>query len=498
MSTPTDETVAAVDLGSNSFHMIVAQVVSGRLQVVDRMKEMVRLAAGFDENKRLNEEAVTRALGCLERFGERLRGIAPGRVRAVGTNTLRKARNTGGFLAQARAMLGHRIDIISGAEEARLIYLGVSHSLEDDGDRRLVVDIGGGSTELILGQHFQPHYLESLYMGCVGMSQAHFPDGAIDRGRMRAARLASRRELAHIEAFYKYKGWDSAIGASGTILSIRDVVINHGWSKDGITPDSLNELVAAMVQAGHVDALQLEGLQTERAPVFPGGVAILQAVFEGLALERMRVASGALREGLLYDLLGRAFAQDVRDRTVETLAERYRVDLEQVARVQATGELLFDRVAEDWRLSVEEHSKLLKWSAALHEIGLQISHSQYHKHGGYLLSHLDMPGFARGEQRQLAALVRGHRRKFPREDFESLPADIVDSMIRLCVVLRLAVVLHRGRSDGEFKAPDLSIQNSTLKLRFPPEWLDQHPLTRADLEQEATFLKPAGVKLKFK
>jgi exopolyphosphatase/guanosine-5'-triphosphate,3'-diphosphate pyrophosphatase len=498
MASAAPETVAAVDLGSNSFHMIVAQVVDGRLHVIDRMKEMVRLAAGLDSRNCLTGEVAERGIQCLGRFGERLSSFAPHRVRAVGTNTLRKARNRAEFLDRARVALGHRIDIISGAEEARLIYLGVSHSLEDNAERRLVVDIGGGSTELILGQRFQPHHLESLYMGCVSMSQAHFGDGVIDRDRMRAARLSGRLELAHIEADYRRLGWETAIGASGTILAIRDAVTGMGWSRDGITVASLHSLEEALIAAGHVSKLDTTGVQSERAPVFPGGVAILMAVFEGLGLSHMWAASGALREGLLYDLLGRVHAEDVRETTVAALAARYHVDAEQAARVRRTAGALFRMCARGWGLSQEEDGRMLAWAASLHEIGLSISHGQYHKHSGYLLTYLDMPGFARGEQQQLAALARGHRRKFPLEVFNALPPDAAAKIRHLCLILRLAVLLHRGRSDVELPAIEVEPLDYGLRLRFPEGWLDAFPLTRADLEQEAAYLKAAGLKLKFR
>jgi len=295
------ETAAAVDLGSNSFHMIVAEVNGGRLKVVDKMREMVRLAGGLDEKNRLRDEVAVRAVDCLRRFGQRLRGVPKGNVRAVGTNTLRKARNSGQFVARAEEALGHPIDVISGHEEARLIYLGVSHSLEDDSRQRLVVDIGGGSTELIVGRKFEPRYMESLHMGCVSSSQRYFRDGKITAQQMHAAEIAAHQELESLTTVYRKIGWETSVGASGTILAIHDAVHSEGWSKDGITPAALKKLSKALISAGHVDNLELNGVTAERAPVFPGGVAILSAIFEALGIEQMGVASGALREGLIQD-----------------------------------------------------------------------------------------------------------------------------------------------------------------------------------------------------
>jgi len=490
--------VAAVDLGSNSFHMIVARVVGERLQVVDRLKEMVRLAAGLDDSNHLRVDVADRAVGCLQRFGQRLAGIASENVRAVGTNTLRKARNGEEFLARARLALGHPIDVISGAEEARLIYLGVSHSIEGNGGRRLVIDIGGGSTEVILGEQFHPRLLESLYIGCVGMSQAFFDDGRIDAGRLEAARLAARQEFEHIEAPYRRAGWDAAIGASGTVLAARDIVVNHGWSDDGITPASLVTLQRALCEAGSTAALRLQGLDPERAPVFPGGVAILSAAFAALGIERMRASAGALREGLLYDLLGRIHDQDVREGTVAALVARYQADREQAGRVGATARAFLAAVAADWALDPEEDGRLLGWAAALHEIGLCISHGQYHKHGAYLLRNLDMPGFSRGEQSQLATLVRAHRRRFPCLADTAVPREAERRVRLLAVLLRLAVVLHRSRASDPLPEMQLEAREARLRLRFPEGWLDAHPLSRADLEEEAAYLKAIDFKLKFK
>ena len=498
MSNAIPTSIAAIDLGSNSFHLIVANTDTDNFRVVDRMREMVRLAAGLDGDNNLTDKAIVRATDCLERFGERVRDMPRNAVRVVGTNTLRKARNAFSFISRAEAALGHSIDVISGYEEARLIYLGVSHGLDDEADLRLVVDIGGGSTEFILGRRFDPQYLESKHVGCVSSSHAYFADGRIDATRMRAAEIAVLQELESMEASYRRVGWQSVIGASGTILSIHDIVIAEGWSEEGITPRALAELRQTMLDAGHVDALNLNGLSAERRPVFPGGVAILIAVFEALGIERMRVSDGALREGVLYDLVGRIHSEDVRERTVGELAERYRIDLEQGERVRETAETLLQQIAENWQLTAEDYHRMLRWAARLHEIGLSISHNQYHKHGGYLLTNLNMPGFAHTEQRRLAVLVRGHRRKMPVAEFAKLPTAYSQSIARLCVILRLAIMVHRRRSQEPPPPISMNAANSTIKVKYPPEWLNAHPLTRADLEQEAVYLKTAGFKLEFK
>jgi exopolyphosphatase/guanosine-5'-triphosphate,3'-diphosphate pyrophosphatase len=495
-SQPLQEPIAAIDLGSNSFHMIVARTVGDHFEVVDRMREMVRLAAGLNESNELSEEAIERALGCLRRFGERVAELPQGAVRVVGTNTLRMASNAAAFIAEAEQALGHAIDVISGYEEARIIYLGVSHGLDDDADKRLVMDIGGGSTELILGRRFEPLRMESLRMGCVSQSARFFADGRINAKRMRAAEIAAHQELETIQARFREEGWQSVIGASGSILAVRDIVMAHGWSEEGISAESLAALRRSLVEAGHVDAIELKGLSNERRPVLPGGVAILCAAFQALGIERMRVSPSALREGLLYDLLGRIHQEDVRERTVAGLVERYQIDAEQGERVAAAVDSILQQVGEAWTLEREDVRRLLRWAAQLHEIGLSISHSGHHKHGGYLLTNLDLAGFGQAEQRRLATLVRGHRRKVPVAEFEKLGTALGPLLLRACVVLRIAVTWNRSRSSEPLPAVTVTAAGSTLKLGYPDGWLDEHALTRADLEQEAVYLKAAGIKLK--
>jgi len=491
------ETVAAVDLGSNSFHMLVARPNGAELVVVDRLREMVRLAAGLDEQRHLDRDAQRRALDCLERFGQRLRDMPQGSVRAVGTNTLRSAHNAGEFIEAAERALGHPIEIISGVEEARLIYLGVAQSTPGHTGPRLVMDIGGGSTELIIGQGFEPHRMESLYMGCVSMSRRHFPDGTISTKRWQRALLAARQELEPLEASYRDLGWEEVIGASGTIRAVRSVVQDAGWSPTGISRESLVRLAEELLKAGEVDKLKLGGLSAERAPVFPGGVAVLLATFDALGIEQMRVSDGALREGLLYDLLGRIRHEDVRSRSVGSLAERYHVDGEQGERVARTAGHCLEQVAPAWELEGEETAQWLDWAGRLLEIGLDIAHNQYHKHGAYILENADLAGFSRQEQRVLAALVRLHRRKFAMDVIKALPKDWHQPVTYLAILLRLSALLHRSRSPAPPPAFTLETADKALHLGFPPGWLDEHPLTRADLEQEAGYLKAARLSLSF-
>lgn len=489
------ETYATIDLGSNSFHMIVARTEENQVHLIDKLKDMVRLAGGLDEEQRLDEETTARALDCLQRFGQRIKDIPPTNIRAVGTNTLRQAHNSHDFLKQANRALGHRIEIISGREEARLIFLGVAHTIFNESERRLVVDIGGGSTELAIGKGFHAGMTDSLYIGCVSMSHRFFANGNIKAKKMRKAILTARQELEALEAIYQRVGWDNAIGTSGTILTIHNIITSQGWSESGITKEGLEKLRESLVSAGAVSKLKLEGLPAERAPVFPGGVAILSAVFDALDLEVMNVSDGALREGLLHDLIGRLHNRDVRDTTIENITKRYNIDNEQALRVENTVTEFLEQLRQPWQLDTENDLKILRWAARLHEIGLTIAHSQYHKHGAYLLRHSDLPGFSREEQTVLAFLVRCHRRKFDREEIDLLPSESRDNILRLCIILRLSIVLNRGRAYSALPSFTTRVDDNNITLEFPSGWLAEHPLTEADLDTEANYLDAIGITL---
>jgi exopolyphosphatase/guanosine-5'-triphosphate,3'-diphosphate pyrophosphatase len=489
------ETLAAIDLGSNSFHMIVARTGGGDVQVIDRIKEMVRLGEGLTEEKDLRPEVADRALSCLERFGQRLRGMPPGSVRAVGTNTLRQVRPESGFLEKAEAALGHPIEVIAGREEARLVYLGVANGLAAGNERRLVVDIGGGSTELIVGEGFSPRLRESLHMGCVSMSLRQFPDGKINQKLMEKAELAGAMEIRPVRERFRQAGWRAAVGSSGTIKSIAAVVRAQGWSEDGISADSLLRVRNALLDFSNVSDINLKGLSEERKAVFAGGVAVLRSVFTALSIEHMQVSEEALREGLLYEMMGLVRHQDVQERTVTTLIQRFSVDEDHAGRVRNTALILYGQVAQPWELMDSSHPVMLTWAARLHEIGLTVSHSQYQKHGAYLLRNADLSGFTRQEQTLLALLVLGHRRKFPVQDFLALSPQIQRAAQRLCVILRLAVLMHRGRSPAAKPFPLLTTEDNGLRLRFPGHWLADHPLTQVELEAEAERLAAAGIRL---
>ncbi len=491
------ESVATLDLGSNSFHMIVARLRGGEPVVVDKLREPVRLGNGIDHKGNLSKEARQRALDCLQRFGQRLTDMPRGSVRAVGTNTLRNTNNSKTFLLEAEEALGHPIDVIAGVEEARLIYLGVAQSLATDGRKRFVMDIGGGSTELIIGKATTPKWLESLEMGCVSVTRKFFSNGKINSRNLKAARLHAMMELAPVARGFRQRGWEQAVGASGTIRATASVIRAMGLGNDGITPVALDQLVEELKGIGHIDRVELPGLNRDRAPVFIGGLVVLRATFEALRIERMEASDGALREGLLYDLIGQIHNEDTRSRSVSSLTTRYHVDEEHSQRVKETALACLYQAGEGWNLT-EDDAKWLEWAARLHEIGIDIAHSRHHHHGAYIIANADLPGFTQQEQHLLSSLVLAHRRKLPTKVIKELPKRLSKPAKRMAILLRLAVILRRNRSLSPLPAFKLTTAPKALDIEFPPGWLEERPLTRADLEQEACWLEQANFKLTFR
>jgi exopolyphosphatase/guanosine-5'-triphosphate,3'-diphosphate pyrophosphatase len=484
--------VGAVDLGSNSFHMVLARYLHHDIHVLDRLREPVRLAAGLGDDGRLSPEAQVRAFECLRRFGDRLRNVPREQVRAVGTNTFRKARNARAFRSEAERALGVPIEVISGQEEARLIYQGVSHLHPLEGRRRLVVDIGGGSTEIIVGEEFEALRSRSLYMGCVSYSQRYFPRGELRREYFRKAEVAAELELSSVAASLRQLGWDVAAGASGTINAISELLSLNSLGGPEITLPHLKELRRAVLRAERIEDMDLEGLRSDRASVLPGGLAILIATFKALEVESMQPSPGALREGVLFDLVGRMEHQDVRERTVQKLVDRYHVDVAQAARVGQIAVKLCENVTDDsWDIDRDFARKLLTWASLLHEIGLVVSHNGYHRHGAYL------PGFSADDQALLAVLVRMHRRKLSPSLFDELSPERARIAFRLGVLMRLAVLLNRSRPRDEVPEPRIRWSEDGLRITLDADWLRDHPLTLADLEREAEYLQEVGIDLEF-
>lgn len=491
--------LAAVDLGSNSFHLMVARLGDeGLIRIMDRLREPVRLASGLGEEGAFDAQVRERALDCLARLGERIGHLPTNRVRVVGTSTLREMcalREGAVFINEAEARLGHGIEVISGAEEARLVYEGVTRGLESESPRRLVVDIGGGSTELIIGDVSGPRLMESVSLGCVVHTKRYFADGKITRKRFRAARVAAQVELEYLARAYRGAGWDIAIGSSGTVRGIWRVLMAQGWCDDFITREGLERLVELLIDTGHVDAIRFNGLREDRRPVFAGGLAALVGVFDSLGIDAMRTSECALREGLIYDLCERNGGDAIRSESVRATARRYGVDEEHARDVARSARHALRQVAEVWGLDSPQHERLLEWAALLHEVGLSISHAGYHKHGEYILGCSDIPGFSQTEQTLVAALVRLHRGKLNRGVLERLPPAWTEPLRRLALLLRLAYLLNRSRKPGV--APDFSLgaDGDSMKLALPRDWLASTPLTRADLDRESEHLKAAGFQL---
>ena len=484
--------LAAVDLGSNSFHMVVAEEVGSDIRLHDRLREGVRLAEGLRDDGSLDPEVEKRALDCLARFGQRLRGIRPERVRVIGTNTLRQASAMEGFIRAIENTLGYPLEIVAGREEARLVYLGVAHSLAVDArERRLVVDIGGGSTELIAGQGFIPDLRESLHFGCVASTRAYFPDEQITAPA--CERLEKRVRMAvepMLEDFASH-GWDQAVGSSGTIKSIGRILAEGGQGPR-ITRAGLHWLREQMMRLGSVRALtRLKGLKPDRAAVFPGGFIILFALFESLGLQEMRFSEGALREGAIYDLLGRIHQEDTREMSICSLQERFHSQVLRNQSVARWAERFFTSATRTWPLH-GGHQQWLHWAALTHDIGLDIAHSGFHKHGEYVWRNADIAGFSRREQGVVAALLRAQRKRLPGlAQLRSLgvAAEDVAPLQQLAILLRLAILFHRGALPLAVP-PELTVTGRHVVLHLPARWLTDMPLLAADLEQEQEWITP--------
>ncbi len=488
------EHVAAVDMGSNSFRLQVGRIVGNQIYPLDGLKETVRLAAGLTPEKLLDAASQQRALEALSRFGERLRGFEPDAVRAVATNTLRVAKNGPQFLQQAEAALGFPIEIIAGREEARLIYLGVAHTLPNPRIRHLVVDIGGGSTEFIIGQNIQPLQLESLYMGCVSYSLRFFPQGRIDKRSMKEAELAARRELQTIVQPYRDTGWEEAVGSSGTAKAIRDILQLNGLTDGDITRDALDRLRGRLIQSGSAQATGWQGMRADRQPVIPGGVAIMSAVFKEFGLERMTFSEGALRLGVLYDLMGRYHHEDLREATVTRFMQRYEVDRQQASRVALTVLEIYQQLRPQDDLAETPAAQFLVWAARMHEIGISVAHSSFHKHSAYILANADMPGFSKRDQALLSRLVLAHRGKLER--VQTTLRESPEWLLIFC--LRLAALLHRARDNASLPEINVSLTTKGFQLQIERNWLANAPLTTAVLEEETLQWANVGIEFKLR
>ncbi|HKN79351.1 MAG TPA: Ppx/GppA phosphatase family protein [Lysobacter sp.] len=476
--------------------MVVARQVLGQLRVVDRLRDMVRMAEGLDGKGGLTPEVRQRALESLERFGQRIRDIPPWRVRAIATNTVRQLASPQTFLLPAESALGHAIEVVSGREEARLVYLGVAHAQPPKpGELRLVIDIGGGSTECIIGRGLDAIERESLQAGCVATTRRFFGDGKISRKRWKAALTEVAAEFQQFAGVYRALGWQEALGSSGTIKAIGDICAAMKLTKGAVTAVALPQVRDRLLQANTISEIDLPGMSSERRPSIAGGLLTLEAAFAVLGLERMAVSKAALREGALYDMLGRGGADDPRDASIAALMERYGVDVAQATRVEETALHLFDEVQEAWSLT-DDDRRMLARAARVHELGLAIAHSQYHVHGAYILENSDIAGFSQQEQRVLAALVRTHRRNITKNAFETIPDRLLTGAKRIAALLRVAVLLHRSHEADDIPRIDARAGGDALVLILDKRWYEQRPLLRQDLGGEPDYMAGLGITLR--
>ncbi len=489
---PDFPTLAAVDLGSNSFHLQVGRVVGEQVYPLDALREPVRLGAGLREDKRLDDAVQERALECLTRFGERLRGLPRGAVRAVGTNALRVAKNASVFLERAQRALGVPIEVIAGREEARLIYLGVAHSLPMSDERRLVFDIGGGSTEFIIGRRLKPLKLDSLYMGSVSWTLRHFPDGQLTRQALKQAEIAAHAELQTMAGDFAHRNWQQAVASSGTARALAEILQAQALGDGSITAEGMRELRARLLKAGRFDRLLPDGVRPDRAEVLPGGFAIMSAIVDSLDVDRIEISNGALRQGILWDLLGRVHHHDMRDVTVAQFMQRHHVDRAQAKRVGSLAAGLLQQIVDDE--SREDFLQFVAWAAKLHEIGISVAYNGYHKHSAYILRNADMPGFSRSEQERLALLVLAHRGQLRRVE----PLAINDGDWPLVASLRLAALFHRSRSELDLPRLAFKGKGRRFSLGVPAGWLADNALTEMALREEIKQWRGSGGELEIR
>lgn len=494
---------AAVDLGSNSFHLVVVRYQNGRVQIIDQHREMVRLATNMsiatNQHPTISVATEARALNCLGRFAQRLAPFKEHRVRVVGTSALRKASNKRHFLDQANAVLQQEIEVISGQEEARLIYIGVTHSMVASDHNRLVVDIGGGSTELIIGKGFAPKSMVSIDYGCVSMSEKFFADSLAPCQQMQNAQLEILRQLEPLKQQFSAPNWELAIGSSGTVNSILNILREHNWGSNTITATGMHKLKAKIATLPQITQQNLPGVSADRAAVLRGGIAILDSLFQALKIDHLLVSSGALREGVLHDLIGRTEHRDTREHTVKNLVKQYHIDVTHARSVCRTALHILRKISPKLLLNKQNHwQKLISWATMLHEIGLSIAYANHHRHGQYLLENIDMPGFSIIDQKRLAILIGSQCQKIPKNLFRHMSTHDLIPLNYLLLILRLAIILQRNRNNNPIPLWRFKVQPDNFSIELPEGWLDNHMLTRMDLEKEAMYRKNSELSISIK
>ncbi len=490
--------VAALDIGSNSFHLVVARINSGSVQILHRVKQKVRMAAGLDEHNMLSDEAIARGLDTLRIVAQSLAGFAPDSVRIVATHTLRKAKNAGAFIEAAREVLPYPIEVIPGHEEARLIYSGVAHTNHTEG-RRLVVDIGGGSTEFIIGDGFTPLVCSSQQMGCVSYTERFFANGELTSKAFDKAITTVGQELEGIVQRYRKLGWAQCLGTSGTIKTLFNLAQRERSNGHAvpITLKCLKGLKKQFISAGHIDKLSMPEISDDRRHVVAGGLAILIGIFRSLKIDGLVYSPAALREGVLYQMEDELHDADIRSRTASSLATRYDVDTTQANLVLNTCRYLYDQCTKPWKLKNHDFRNMLGWAATLHEVGLQINSRAVQRHSAYILAHVEMPGFTQEQQDLLASLVRFHRKKIKLNEIPAFYMYDKNSVCRLIGLLRLGVLLNIKRQEGFLPEFIAQAKKTKLMLTFPEGWLEHRPILHADLIQEQRYWKAMDMQLVF-
>ena len=486
--------VAALDLGSNSFHLVVARINAGSVQILHKVKQKVRLAEGLGSDNILSQEAIDRGLNTLKIIADSLQGFEPDSVRIVATHTLRRAKNARQFIEAARHVLPYPIEVISGVEEARLIYSGVAHTSHADG-QQLVIDIGGGSTEFVIGEGFDALLCRSLQMGCVSYSQRFFPDGNLNDAAFEHALTAAMQELEHIENRYRKLGWVECVGTSGTIRTLFELCQAQSDNGNAVTLKALKQLQKQFVEAGHIDKLNMEQISDDRQAVIPGGLAILMAAFKALRIETLTYSSAALREGVLYQMEDELHHADIRGRTASSLATRYDIDKSQATMVLNTTMKLFEHCCDKWKLRHNDFRSMLGWAALLHEVGIQINSRRVQHHSAYILNNVDMPGFTQEQQLLLSTLVRFHRKKIRPTDIPTFSLYDEGAVSKLIALLRLGVLFNIKRQETFLPDFSTSISKTGLTIEFEENWLSQKPILSADLAQEKAYWQVLGLKL---
>ncbi|GGD76420.1 Ppx/GppA phosphatase family protein [Lacimicrobium alkaliphilum] len=487
---------AAVDLGSNSFHLVIVRVTHGCVHIVGKVKQKVRLAAGLNQDLQLDELSMERGWKCLETFAERLQDIPPANIRIVATATLRLAGNAGTFLSQAEGILGHKIDVISGEEEARQIYLGVAYTSANQGNS-LVIDIGGASTEVVVGKDFTPLKLASLDMGCVTFMERYFQQGQLTQCNFDSAMAAARALVRQIAPEYKTYQWRQCLGASGTPQAVTEIMVAQGIN-DNIRLTYLQDLMHQCVEHGSLDKLDIEGLSEARRSVFPSGLAILLVLFEEVGIEQMQISGGALREGLIYGMLENIHHHDIRLQTLDSLICRFHIEEEQAHRVAETALALYRQLPQTELFCQMDAEGVLLAAARLHEIGLHIDYKLSHQHGSYILSHVAMPGYTKLQQDSIRDLILCHRQDLNLQPFSLYQQDVAIVLKMLCRLLRIAFVLSIRRKNNLLPAIELKTDDEAITLVFPDGWLKAHPLLDAELANERWLQHRVGCTLEIK